>query len=397
MNNEEDKNNTTKKVYLNELKRRTFECKDEIDQQYSIDIRSLTMHNNGIVLQTQFTSSPNDSVRISPIPSALSLPLVAPKKTKKSLYQYGLFALLFVFLLVILILAAIILSRISSSAILSSRTSPVTNTSSAKKEWSSLADSISLEDMLVHLRQFESRAIGTVAFNRTMDYLTSQLNKANVFLVQKHYFSVPRSVLGDNPVLLALPNVSNASIFTYPKDFVPIDRSTEARNWSLINGRPLSFVARLGCHLEDWNGTREGDVVLVRRGNCTFVHKILLATIKRASAFLVYNDGLTIERLEPLNYTRAPRNNTIPTLFLSYEAGMRLILENATRIYMRVEFRSLPPAIVTNVCADTKSGDSNRTIVVGSHSDSVAAGNWIGKRERERVKEEIITLLIDCF
>lgn len=339
------------------------------------------MQNNGIVLQTQFASSLNDSVRISPIPSALSLPLVSEKKKKNEiLYRYGIFALLFVFLLAILILVAVILSRISSLTVPSTVPTSNTNTSATKKEWSSLVDSISLEDMLVHLRQFESRAIGTVAFNRTIDYLTSQLKRESHFLVQKYYFSVPRYTLGDNPVLLALPNVSNASIFNYPKDFVPMDRSMEARNWSLINGRPLSIVARLGCYLDDWNSTKEGDVVLVRRGNCTFVHKILLALSKRVSAFLVYNDGLTMERQEPLNYTRAPRNNTIPALFLSYEAGMRLILENATRIYMRLEFRSLPPAIVSNVCADTRSGDANRTIVVGSHSDSVAAGNLIMKR-----------------
>ena len=379
LNNEEDKNNTTKKVYHNRLKKRTFSCKYKIDQHHSVYFRSITMHNNGIVLQTQFASSLNDSVRISPIPSALSLPLVSEKKKKnENLYRYGMFALLFVFLLIILILVAVILSRISSLTIPSAV--PTSNTSATKKERSSLVDSISLEDMLVHLRQFESRAIGTVAFNRTIDYLTSQLKKESHFLVQKHYFSVPRFTLGDNPVLLSLPNVSNASIFTYPNDFVPIDRSMEARNWSLINGRPLSFVGRLGCYLDDWNSTKEGDVALVRRGNCTFVHKILLAISKRVSAFFVYNDGLTMERLEPLNYTRAPRNNTIPALFLSYEAGMRLILENATRIYMRLEFRSLPPAIVTNVCADTKSGDPNRTIVVGSHSDSVAAGNLIMKR-----------------
>lgn len=375
-NEEEDKNNTTRESLSEPTKEKEhFNVNTKSINISSIDFRSLTMHNNGIVLQTQFSASSNDVVRMSPIPSAFSLPLVAPKKKSKQLYLYGLFALLFVFLLAILILVAIILSRISSPIVLFSGTSSRTNTSSTTKEWSALANSIVLEDMLTHLRQFESRAIGTIAFNRTVDYLTSQLNKTNQFLVKKYYFSVPRSVLGDSPVLMALPNVSNASIFTYPKDFVPMDRSTEARNWSLINGRPLSYVARLGCSLDDWNKTKEGDVVLVKRGNCTFVHKILLATIKRVSAFLVYNDGLTIERLEPLNYTRAPRNNTIPTLFLSYKAGMRLILENATRIYMRIEFRSLPPAIVTNVCADTKSGDPNRTIVVGSHSDSVAAGN----------------------
>ncbi|CAF3850557.1 unnamed protein product [Rotaria magnacalcarata] len=333
--------------------------------------------NDGIVLQSQLRPMPNDDSAAIPTHSALSISSLATKK-QNYLYKYVLFGLVFLFLLVIIILVAIIVSKISSYSAMPipiASTMTRTNEPLIKKELSSLVDSITLEDMLIHLRQFESRAIGTVSFNRTIDYLTSQLNKENYFNVQKYYFSVPRVKLDANPILMSLPNISNASLFTFPKDFVPMDRSTEARNWSLTDGRPLSVVARLGCYIEDWNTTKEGDVALVQRGNCTFVHKILLATQKRVSAFLVYNDGLTLERLEPLNNTRAPKNNTLPTLFLSYEAGMRLILENISRIYMRVEFQSLPPAIVTNVCADTKQGNANRTIVVGSHSDSVSAAN----------------------
>jgi hypothetical protein len=325
--------------------------------------------NEGIILQTQFASSSNETPTVLPIPS---IPSIAKPKNKY-LSQYGPFGLIILLSITILIIVAVIVAKISSRSAIPIEIAPTLP--NKPSEVSPLVDSITLEHMLIHLRQFDSRAIGTVSFNRTMDYLTSQLNKENSLIVQKYYFSVPRTELAANPILLALPNVSNASIFTYPQDFVTMDRSTEARNWSLTAGRPLSFVARLGCHLEDWNTTREGDVALVRRGNCTFVDKILMAMRKRVSAFLVYNDGLTIERLEPLNYTRAPRNNTIPTLFLSYEAGMRLILGNISRIYIRLEFRSLPPTIVTNVCADTRSGNPNRTIVVGSHSDSVAAGN----------------------
>ncbi|CAF0822339.1 unnamed protein product [Rotaria sp. Silwood1] len=337
--------------------------------------------NDGMILQTQFGSSRNVDPTIVSIPSVTSLPSLVPKK-KKYFYQYVLFGIICLFLLVILILAAIIVSkidsysaiRIESSSSSTTTTTPITNQPSKKNQSSSLVDSITLEHMLIHLRQFQSRAIGTMSFNRTIDYLTSQLNTENNFIVEKYYFSVPRTELAEYPILIAFPNKSNASIFTYPKDFVPMDRSAEARNWSFINGRPLSVVARLGCYLKDWNTTKEGDVALVRRGNCTFTDKILLAMNKRVSAFLVYNDGLTMERLEPLNNIRAPRNNTLPALFLSYAAGMHLILENTSRIYMRLEFRSLPPTIVTNVCADTKVGDSNRTIVVGSHSDSVSTG-----------------------
>ncbi|CAF0885763.1 unnamed protein product [Rotaria sordida] len=339
---------------------------------------------DGIILQTQFGSSRNNDPSVVSIPSATSIPSLVTKKNKYP-YQYVLFGIFFLFLLVILILVAVIVAKIvayspipiestTTTASTTTASTTITHQSSEKNELSSLVDSITLEDMLIHLRQFQSRAIGTISFNRTIDYLTSQLNKENNFLVEKYYFSVPQSELAEYPMLMALPNKPNGSIFTYPKDFIPMERSAEAKNWSFIDGRPLSVVGRLGCSLDDWNTTKEDDVALVRRGNCTFAHKIFLAMNKSVSAFLIYNDGLTKERLAPLNNTRAPRDNTLPALFLSYEAGMQLILKNSSRIYMRLEFRSLPPTIVTNVCADTKVGDKNRTIVVGSHSDSVSAG-----------------------
>ncbi|CAF0786797.1 unnamed protein product [Adineta steineri] len=326
----------------------------------------------GIVLQTQFATSSMDNLTMVPISSGTSLQSVTKKKNQ-CLTKYGPFSILVLLLLTILIIVAVILSKIPSySTVPIQPTSTIANQSLTTNN--SLVDSILLEHMLIHLRQFQSRAIGTVSFNKTIDYLTAQLNKESSFIVQKYYFPVPRFEPSKNSIIMILPNTSNTSIFTYPKDFVIMDRSREARNWSIIDGRPLSYVARLGCDIQDWNMTKPGDVALVLRGNCTFYEKIFLAMRKNVSAFLMYNDGLTNDRFQPLNGTRAPRNTTIPTLFLSYGTGKRLIVENITRIYLRIEFQSLPPMIVTNVCADTKSGNPNRTIVVGSHSDSVAAG-----------------------
>lgn len=363
-----DKKNTAHKVYHSTKKKKCF---------IRVFFLYLMTMSDGVVIQSKFGSSSINDSSIAPIQSTSSLPSLIPMK-KKYFNQYILFGILFAFLLVILILVAVVLGKINSYSVIPIETTiSSTNQPTPKNELASLMDSILLEHMLVHLRQFESRAMGTESFNRTVDYLASQLNKENSFNVEKYYFSVPRIELAPNPIIMSLPNVSNSSIFTYPKDFVPMSLSTEARNWSWIDGRPLSFVPRLGCFKEDWNATKEGDVVLVRRGDCTFVQKILFAMSKGASAFLIYNDGLTIDRLQPLNYTRAPRNNTLPTLFLSHDAGMRLIVQNISRIYIRLEFQSLPPTIVTNICADTKVGNPNRTIVVGSHSDSVATGNYI--------------------
>ena len=284
-----------------------------------------------------------------------------------------------ILLTIILIIVAVIVSRlhhVSPIRIETTMSTTILSTTSKANGESRLEESIILENMLVHLRQFESRVMGSEAFNRTVDYLVSKLQETNTFIVEKFHFSVPRSELAGPPLLLALPNTSNASIFHYPRDLTTVDRSTEASNWSVADGKPLFIVEKLGCSSDDWKTIKPGDVALVRRGKCTFYEKIYSAINKGASACLIFNDGLTFDRLEPLNYTRAPKNNTIPVLFLSYEAGMRLILNNISRVYLKLEFRALPPAIVTNVCGNTKFGDINRTIVIGSHSDSVAAGNF---------------------
>jgi HAMP domain-containing protein len=342
--------------------------------------------NDSILLQTQRSpvSIAHTCLPVNGSSVSHSSPALVPKKNKH-FYQYGPYTLLLVLLLIILIIVAVVVSKVSSISAISlepistttSSFSATTNIPQNTTEVSALANAIVLEHMLVHLRQYESRAIGTRAFNRTIDYLIEQLNRTNSFDVKKYYFPVARSELNGYPMLVALPNTSNMSIFTYPTDFVPMERSNEARNWSMIDGRPLSIVARFGCSLNDWNMTNKGDVVLVKRGSCTFTQKLWLAMNKQATACLIYNDGLTNERLAPLNNTRAPRNNTLPALFLSYEAGMRLIVENVSHVYLRLEFRLLPPMIVTNVCADTKTGNPNRTIVVGSHSDSVSSGELI--------------------
>lgn len=313
------------------------------------------------------THSESSVSHFNPLSMSIPDPVTTNKKSNV-LRQYVLQGIFLVLLIVILIVVCVILSRLNIEK-------PVFVEKQQEVHLNmTLSSSIELEHMLIHLRQLQSRAIGTEAFNETVDYLESKLRAADSFNIEKYYFNVPRQELAGPPILIALPNLSNLSIFNYPKDVTTVDRSASAANWSKVDGKPLSIVTRLGCYIDDWKYIKPGDVALVRRGNCTFHQKIYIAMNKQASACLIFNDGLTFDRLEPLNFTRAPRNNTIPVLFLSYEAGMRLILENTTKVYINLEFRSLPPAIVTNICADTKFGDINRTIVVGSHSDSVATG-----------------------
>jgi acetylornithine deacetylase/succinyl-diaminopimelate desuccinylase-like protein len=69
-------------------------------------------------------------------------------------------------------------------------------------------------------------------------------------------------------------------------------------------------------------------------------------------------------------------NTTIPAYFISYTLGIELAnpLNNAS-VIMNIDVSDAEG--IGNICADTPTGDKTKTIVVGSHSDSVPAGSGI--------------------
>ena len=91
---------------------------------------------------------------------------------------------------------------------------------------------------------------------------------------------------------------------------------------------------------------------------------------------LIYNDGLTSDHLQPVQGVRNNLNTAIPAYFLSYELGKQLANTTAnSRVRMNIDVIDVEG--VANICADTPSGDRTKTIVIGSHTDSVQAGSGI--------------------
>lgn len=165
--------------------------------------------------------------------------------------------------------------------------------------------------------------------------------------------------------------------------------------------QPLSLVSNFGCEEDDWingNTTIVGRVVLVKRGFCTFIEKAALAIKYNALALLIYNDGTDNDRKSPLFVTLG-RNNTIPGLFLSYELGQNLadsLRTNPDSVRVLLNVRRIQDASITasNVCADTPTGDPTKTIVIGSHSDSVPAGPGINDNGKQT--KNICFLIVVC-
>ena len=256
-----------------------------------------------------------------------------------------------------------------------------------------LAESLPIQDVMLHLREFQriatmnndTRAIHTPGFNQTVNYIESALKSNTDFIVNRTSFPVRQYSLLSNPTFTVNNNSgkfsynysTNLSItqFYQVRYSVPVNISTPTR---------VAVVRGFGCSRADWENSTppaNGLVALVKRGDCTFAEKAKAAVGQNVTAILFYNDGLSPDRIPPIEISLG-QENTIPALFLSFTLGQSL--SNASQNFLTgnsVEMftnEAIPTnASVWNVCADTPTGNVTQTIVVGSHSDSVPAGPGI--------------------
>ncbi|WP_185995463.1 M28 family metallopeptidase [Nocardioides campestrisoli] len=135
-----------------------------------------------------------------------------------------------------------------------------------------------------------------------------------------------------------------------------------------------------GCAAADYAGV-EGKVALVQRGTCAFVDKWQLAQAAGATGVIIYNEGNTPERQNPIFVDNQPEPEaTIAAVISSYRVGNQLLQaykagQNPTvdlKVYGQFTDRFLPQVI-----AETRGGDPDHVVVVGAHLDSVPAGPGI--------------------
>lgn len=251
-----------------------------------------------------------------------------------------------------------------------------------------LAESIRIDDLMNHLNELQkiadrssnTRAIGTPGFEETLVYIQEHLktNAPNLNVFREPFSVRNFSVQGTPHLNLSVNDIIES--FKYSTDLTQA-QFTYVTNSGAINETQLNIVAVLnnGCSKSDWLNVT-GKAVLVRAGGpCTYAEKGELAATQNVSAILFYNSGATVSNLAPA-IVRLRQLNQLPALFLSYAVGQRLVEAangNNASIFIEIQLENRPSYNVDNICADTIDGNSNETIVVGSHSDSVPAGPGI--------------------
>ncbi len=139
---------------------------------------------------------------------------------------------------------------------------------------------------------------------------------------------------------------------------------------------PVDADGTNGCEPGDFAaGAFTGKIALVKRGGCTFAAKQANAAAAGAVGAIIYNNTAGA-----LNGTIGdPTAGKVPTGGVTQEEGEKLAAEAAAGpVEVTLDIRELRENRKTyNVIAETRGGDENNTVFLGSHLDSVAAGPGI--------------------
>lgn len=196
----------------------------------------------------------------------------------------------------------------------------------------------------------------------TVDYLYHELKKTGYYHVQKqpqvHTWSKTEqnlTVSGDEVEALSM---------TYSPS---VDVTAD-----------LGLVSNLGCDAGDYPAELDGKIVVIKRGECSFGEKSVMAKAAGAAGAIVYNneEGSLSGTLGGATSELGPY---APIVGVSLADGQSLLkqMEGATvngHLYINSQTEN---RTTYNVIAQTKGGDPNNVVTLGGHSDSVEAGPGI--------------------
>jgi Zn-dependent M28 family amino/carboxypeptidase len=133
-----------------------------------------------------------------------------------------------------------------------------------------------------------------------------------------------------------------------------------------------------GCADADYAGIA-GKVALVQRGTCPFVDKWARAEAAGATGVIIYNEGNTPARQNPLFVDNAIDAH-IAAVITSYTLGNELLQAYKAGQNPTVDFKvfgTFQDRFLPQVIAETKAGDPKHVAIVGGHLDSRPEGPGI--------------------
>ncbi|GAA1057492.1 aminopeptidase [Agromyces luteolus] len=253
-----------------------------------------------------------------------------------------------------------------------------------------LRDAVTVEGVMEHLEAFQAiadanddnRAAGTSGHDASVDYVEGILDAAG-YDTWRQPFSYERTDFGDSALQQVAPNAVD---YVLGLDFFPMDFSGEGDVTADVVPVDVNLTgdhaSSSGCEASDFTGFPAGAIALIQRGTCAFGVKADNAVAANASGVIVFNQGNVVpgdDRLGLFGGTLGEPVRTIPVVSAPYALGAEWVgIANSTGLEMRLNLEAEVVTVETeNLLADTPSGRTDRTVVVGGHLDSVAEGPGI--------------------
>ncbi|KAL7791524.1 aminopeptidase [Trichoderma ceciliae] len=212
-----------------------------------------------------------------------------------------------------------------------------------------------------------TRVIGSSGHEATLQYITNTLlDQGDYYNVSFQQFPVTQGNVFESRLVLG----NDVSKSAAPMDLTPPTKNNEPVTGSLV------LVANNGCDASDYPKNVKGNIALILRGTCTFGEKSTRAKSAGAKAAVIYNNVP-----EALSGTlELPVEDHVATFGLDGAEGSKLADKLAgghsiyTTAYIDAEVKQVQ---TTNVLAQTEQGDPDNCVMLGGHSDGVAAGPGI--------------------
>lgn len=260
-----------------------------------------------------------------------------------------------------------------------------TNTNTSR-----LRRAVTAPGILEHLKELQeiaddnggTRVAGSRGYAESVDYVVERMKKAG-YKVSRQNFSFDLFVENSS----ALERVSPDPRTYTAEEFITMEYSGSgdvtaplaAAGGTVI---PSPGGAASGCAAGDFADFPDGAVALIQRGTCSFRQKADNAEAAGAVGVVIFNEGNddpNDDRLGPINGTLDPPQFALPAVGTSFAVGEELfdlLQQGEVEVHVAVDAEVVTTR-TTNVIADTKTGNKDRTVVVGAHLDSVAEGPGI--------------------
>ncbi len=254
---------------------------------------------------------------------------------------------------------------------------------------SELRDAVTVAGVTQHLTAFQqiadadandgNRAAGTSGHDASVDYVEGLLEDAG-YKTWRQAFTYERTDFGDSAMQQVEPESANYGLGV---DFYPMDFSGEGDITAPVTPVDVNLegdrASTSGCEESDFDGFTPGDIALIQRGSCDFSVKADNAAAAGAVGVIIFNQGNVDpgeDRLGLFGGTLNEPVRTIPVVSAPYALGAEWATTDGLELRINLE-ADIVEVTTENLLADTPTGRTDRTVVVGGHLDSVSEGPGI--------------------